>query len=380
MFLVFLLFVLVSSYIFILRACYWTIAGLLTKPGLVDLTGMPAGHDFVLFWTASKVARSGDPSSVYSVEKFHAMMSSFIGTEVGRWAWNYPPTFLLIVLPLSYFSYVISLTVWIIGPLYGYLYIIRRIIFHPIAPWLFLGFPAVVYNLFAGQNGSFSALLLGGGLLLLERNPFAAGFLLGILSYKPHLFGLLPIALFAGRHWKALRGLVIGAVGLILFSLILFGYETWKAFFDNIQFAATHWQTEHFWMKMPTIFSASQSAGTGVRMATICQLAVTLMALGLVIWVWFRRFSLPIKGTILSLCIPLSTPYLFHYDLVLTGLAFAWLGWSAYTHRMRKTVALLITCWVSLHFSIFADLNLQVTPIIMVVLLLCSIRFMQAGS
>ncbi len=374
-FLLFLLFVLLSGYSSIFLGCYWTIAGLLTKKGLVDLTGMPAGHDFVVFWTASKMARSGDPSSIYSVQKLQTSIISFIGTDVGRWAWNYPPTFLLIVLPLSFFPYVVSLMVWVIGALYAYLFVIGRIISHPIAPWIFLGFPPVVYNLFAGQNGLFSTLLLGGGLLLLDRNPLLGGFLLGILSYKPHLFALVPLALLAGRHWRALGGLVVGVNALTITSLIVFGSRTWESFFYNIHFATTHWQTEYFLVRMPTIFAAARSAGASVSMAAIFQSTVTLIVVCLVIWVWFKGFPLPLKGAILSLCIPLSTPYLFPYDLPLIGLAFAWLGWMVYSRGERRGFAFLIICWISLHFSIFADLNLKVTPIVLIVLLLFAIRF-----
>ena len=64
---------------------------------------------------------------------------------------------------------------------------------------LALAFPATFINLFHGQNGFLNAALLGAALLALDRRPVVAGILFGLLSYKPHLGLLVPLALLAGR-------------------------------------------------------------------------------------------------------------------------------------------------------------------------------------
>jgi hypothetical protein len=43
-------------------------------------------------------------------------------------------------------------------------------------------------------------------LSLLERRPLLAGGLLGLLIYKLQLGLLIPVALLAGRHWRASEG------------------------------------------------------------------------------------------------------------------------------------------------------------------------------
>jgi hypothetical protein len=60
-----------------------------------------------------------------------------------------------------------------------------------------------------GQNSTWTPGLFGGGLSLLERRPLLAGGLLGLLIYKLQLGLLIPVALLAGRHWRASEGLAV---------------------------------------------------------------------------------------------------------------------------------------------------------------------------
>jgi hypothetical protein len=368
--LLFLLFVLLSGYSVIFYGIYSTIAGIITKVGLVDLGGNPAGHDFVVFWAASEIVKNGDPSIIYSLMQFNASLQSIIGTNIADWAWNYPPTFLLIVLPFSYLPYLQMLVLWIIGTLILFLGMMRLIVPHPIAPLLFLGFPSVVYNFCAGQNGFFSTLFLGGGLLLLDRSPFIAGLLLGMLSYKPQLFILLPIALLAGRYWKALFGLAVGVSGLALLSLIIIGSNAWQAFFANIYFTATHWQTEDLLLKMPTIFALARLLGISSSFAVVFQLVLTSILVIILIWSWSKKITLALRGSIICLCIALSSPYLFSYDLVVISLPFAWLGWIAYEHSEKNMLMMLILIWIFSYFTIFHPIGVNLTPIPLAILLI----------
>jgi hypothetical protein len=347
----FVLCAILTGYYYIILGCYLNIAGLLTKMGLVTLGGNPIGHDFIAFYSAGKLARSGDPSAIYSVPALHAVQVAVIGRDIDSWSWVYPPTFLLLVIPFSLMPYLLSLLVWIIGTYVGYLLVVRYIAPHPITPWLFLGFPGSIFNLVYGHNGFFSTILLGGGLLLLDRNPIAGGLLLGILSYKPHLAGLLPIAFLAGRCWRALGGFAIGACSLALISLMAFGSSTWIAFCKNIPYAATHWQTSFLWAQMPTIFALARLEGANFVAAAILQGVVTLGAVSALILVWFHGASLALRGSILILSILLSSPYLFLYDLALLGLPFAWLAWELYIRNERTGQILLMVFWVSLFTS-----------------------------
>src|SRR5205814_7022046 len=93
--------------------------------------------------------------------------------------------------------------------------------------------PGAAVNLFFGQNGILSTVLLGGGVLLLGSRPILAGVLLGLLAYKPQLAVLAPFALLAGREWRALAAAILSQIALGLLSLLVLGAEPWFAFFDK---------------------------------------------------------------------------------------------------------------------------------------------------
>src|SRR5258708_19295063 len=93
-----------------------------------------------------------------------------------------------------------------------------------------LAFPATFSNLGHGQNAFLTTALCGGGGLLLAPRPFLAGACFGALIFKPHLGVLIPVALLAGRQWKAIAGAVASAAALVALSLLAFGWKTWAGF------------------------------------------------------------------------------------------------------------------------------------------------------
>ena len=124
------------------------------------------------------------------------------------------------VYPLAFLPYLVSLCVWLATTLIAFVAVVRRIAPHPLTPWLALAFPGAFQNFFNGQNGFLSTALLGSGLLLLNQSPWVAGFLLGLVSYKPHLFALVPVALLAARRWQALVAALVTALLLALASFL----------------------------------------------------------------------------------------------------------------------------------------------------------------
>lgn len=91
--------------------------------------------------------------------------------------------------------------------------------------------PTVFVNAVSGQNGFLSTAALLGGMSLLARRPFVAGPVLGLLSLKPQLALLLPVALLAGREWRAIAGGIVSFVALTLLAVIALGWGTYAAFF-----------------------------------------------------------------------------------------------------------------------------------------------------
>jgi hypothetical protein len=348
LFLILHLLILGAFYLFI--GCY-VVVGCLDKPNLIDLSGKPVGADFVAFWAASKVAMTQGPAAVFSSEAITSVAREVIGAEISPRHWNYPPTFLLMVLPLSSLSYLLSLLGWLSVTGFGYLSVIRRIFSGSWIYWLFLVFPGAVGNFLYGQNGFLSTAFLGGGLLLIDNYPFLGGAMLGLLSYKPQLALLIPVALAVGRNWRALAGAAVTAVGLAVCSLLVLGASVWMGFFQNLFLATSLLDVPHLWQRMPTVFAAARLLGANKELALVLQAVAAVGAIGAVAWVWFRGLPLPMRGSVLTLGIILATPYAFEYDLAIIALPFAWLGREAYVNDRKTKQIFLLLAWTMLAWA-----------------------------
>jgi hypothetical protein len=312
--------------LYLLIGGYWILGGWFTGGKVSDRLGKPAGADFVQYWAASHLTLAGEAATVYDPRQFIETERQVAGGDYPV-PWLYPPTFLLILLPLALLPYLISLCVWMAVTLIGYLGVLYRIAPHRLAFWLALAFPGTFINLINGQNGFLSAGLLGGGLLLLDSQPWIAGCLLGLLSYKPHLAALVPLALAAGCYWQALAAMLITVGGLVGLSALILGSQVWLAFWHNLPLAMQLIRTGSIPIyKMPTTLAAVLEAGGGLWPAQVLQGLVTVGMIVLVVLAWRRRLPLPLRGSILVLAALLATPYAFPYDLALLALPLAWLG------------------------------------------------------
>ena len=95
---------------------------------------------------------------------------------------------------------------------------IRGIIGDRIGLLLACAFPGILANAMVGQNGFVTAALLGGALIFMERRPLLAGGLIGLLSFKPHLGILIPVALVAGGHWRVIAAAAVTVALLFVAS------------------------------------------------------------------------------------------------------------------------------------------------------------------
>ncbi len=134
--------------IFAIAAIVWLTMG----DGLLDPKGKPIGTDFVAFFSASALALEGEAAAVFDGETIYAAERAAVdGDATGFFPWFYPPTFLIVVLPLALLPYGWALAAWLGTTLFGYLAVIRRIAPVPEAIWLAIAFPAVLVNIGHGQ-------------------------------------------------------------------------------------------------------------------------------------------------------------------------------------------------------------------------------------
>jgi hypothetical protein len=288
--------------------------------------GHPIGGDFVLYYAAAELALEGEPAAAYDPVALHAREKEVIGAEVPLWPWFYPPTLLMAVLPLAALPFLVALGLWLGGQAALYLWVAFQAAPHRLTPIAALLFPAAADALFSGQNGCLNAALIGGGLLALERRPVLAGVLFGLLAYKPHIALLIPLALVAGGHWRALGAAALTAVLAVVLSFLVLGPEPWAAFLEAAPLARRSVEEGlAAWPNMPTAFVSARMLGLGIAPAWVVQGAVSVTVASAVVWLWRRPIALPLRASGLVLAIPLATPYAQFYDLAILVLPILWL-------------------------------------------------------
>jgi glycosyl transferase family 87 len=291
-----------------------------------DKTGAPS--DFVAVWAAGKLASTGHPAAVYNWDIHKLVEQTAVGHPfTGYFGFHYPPTFLFVAVALSMLSYATAYTIWALGTFPAYLIAIRSIVGDRIGYLLAAAFPAVLANFTIGQNGFVTAGLIGGTLVLMRQRPIVAGVLLGLLTFKPHLGLLFPIALIAGREWRVLVAATIVALAMAAASWFAFGADTWAGFVGNIGHTSQAFLSDGSadWRKLQTVFGLTRALGGSETLAWSLQAMVTLAAAVAVGALWRSKVQYEIKAAALGTGLMLATPYLYTYDLVALAVPLAFL-------------------------------------------------------
>jgi glycosyl transferase family 87 len=210
-------------------------------------------------------------------------------------------------------------------------------------------FPAVFVNVGHGQNGFLTAALLGGALHLLDRRPWTAGVLIGLLVYKPQFGVLIPIALLASRRWSTIAAAMATIATLVAISFLTLGGNVWHAFIDSMNFTqvVVLEQGGTGWEKIQSIFSAARNWGADIRTAYAIQtsLAVTLAAT--LAWLWHSDAAFELKASALATASLLATPYVLDYDLVVLAVAIAFFARHGFARGFRDyEISLLAAAWI----------------------------------
>jgi arabinofuranan 3-O-arabinosyltransferase len=295
---------------------------------LIAPNGSGVESDFVNVWAAGRLALAGHAAAAYDWPTHKLMEETAVGHAFdGYFGWHYPPTFLFVATALSLLPYVAAYALWPFVTFPGYLVAIRAIIGNRVGYLLAAAFPAILPNFIVGQNGFLTASLIGGALFLLETNPISAGILLGLLTYKPHLGLLFPIALAAGGYWRTFFTAGIVAVLIAGASWLAFGGEACQAFMGNIGHTSQAFLSQGWadWSKLQTAFGLTRTLGGSETLAWTVQGMVSLAAAALVAIVWRSKTAYDLKAAALGIGVLLATPYLYTYDLVVLAVPLAFL-------------------------------------------------------
>lgn len=294
--------------------------------GNIDRNGKPLGTDFSNPYAAGVLALEGRAADAYDPPKLHdAEKAVFGGRDVPFYGWHYPPFFFAVAVIVASLPYLVALFLWQGLSLAAFLGTVHAIVPRREALLAAAAFPAVFVNLGHGQNGFLTAALLGGGLFWLHRRPWLAGMLIGLLAYKPQFGLLIPLALLAGGHWRAIVAAGGTVIALVAVSTLVLGVDIWHAFAESTTFtqAVILEQGATGWEKIQSVFSAVRNFGGGLGLAYTAQGALALALAASLVWLWRSEAAFDLKASALATACLLATPYVLDYDLVVLGVAIA---------------------------------------------------------
>ena len=325
-----------------------------TSHGTLDFKGRPLGTDFSQVWTAGTMVWDGRAAAVWDWPSHFAVQQAFHkSTTVDLYGWHYPPPFLLIAAALATMPYLPALFVWQATTLAPLALLAQRYLGRGDG-WLFIvAAPVTLVCLTHGHNGFLTALLLGGGLILLDRRPLLAGLLLGCLVYKPQFALVIPLLLLATRQWRAILGAALSSLALIALTLAIWGWPVWQAFLDSLPLTreVVIEQGRTGWEKIMSPFSAVRSWGMAIGPAYAVQSAFALGSIAATLWLALKGRP-ELRNAATAAAVLIATPYVLDYDFVvlMLGIAFLWKdgerhGWGSWEKN------LLALAWVAPLFA-----------------------------
>lgn len=340
-----------SYSLILLGLCAVAIVGWIAlSDGLIDRNGKPVGTDFSNVYAAGRLTWQGRPAEAYDPPLQHAAEKAvFGGREVPFYGWHYPPFFFAVAFLVAAVPYGWGLSIWLVTSLMAYLATMRAILPRPETLLIAAAFPAVFVNIGHGQNGFLTTALLGGALHLLDRRPWLAGVLIGLLTYKPQFGVLIPIALLAGGRWRTIGAAVTTSAGLLALSFVALGGGVWHAFADSMNFTQTVVleQGGTGWEKIQSAFSAARNWGADVHTAYAIQIALGLALAATLAWLWHSDAAFELKASALATASLLATPYVLDYDLVVLAIAIAFLARHGLARGFRDyEISLLAAAWI----------------------------------
>ena len=309
--------------VFSLTSLFIFLALLLNGLGITHADLGPNWHDFQSFWSAGVAATHGQGGKLYDFVWHSAHIKQIFGSEGQDFGWHYPPQFLLVLAPLTALPLPLAFTLWFLLPLAGFAWLIYRLIPDWRAPLIALGCPVTIVNTGYMQNGVLSAALIGLALLPFVENKRPSAINTSLLAFKPHLGLVFPVAFAAGRLWTTIAVTVLCLAVQAGLTALVFGPQIWLDFWGSLAQSKTILLSEigagnhHY----ASVFGSVRLLGGPTSWAYLAQ----ILSAGLVLYalwsIWRPDTPRPLKAALLVASIPLTAPYLMHYDMVMSVLA-----------------------------------------------------------
>jgi hypothetical protein len=152
---------------------------------------------------------------------------------------------------------------------------------------------------------------------------------LGCLVVKPQLAILLPVALVAGRQWRAVAGAAASSMAILLVGLGLFGPATTAAWLNEAPLIVkVTGEGLMGWGKLASVYAAARQMAVPAGPAIAIHLIVAAAAAALVWRMWSSPAGPGAKVSMLAAGSMLMSPYVFYYDALILVPSFLYLARS----------------------------------------------------
>jgi hypothetical protein len=308
------------------------------------------GGDFSAFHIAAQAAADGAAAQLYDAAAFQARLNDvFPGRDDLGLSWQYPPTYFLAIAMFASLPYLAGFSIFSGATAGAYALLLRKRISDNLLFFAIIASPSAFIALTTGQNGFLTAALLILAAGDPKQRPIIAGIAAGLLTMKPHLGLLIPVAYIALGCWRAIGVATITAIALAGLSVLAYGAEPWIAFVGAVGEVSARVSEQVMPLsKMATPYSAALYAGLPEWPARIVHVALALLAVAAVWRVWRTiddvglRAAAPIAGVFLA------APYGYYYELIILGFPVAVIvmrametGWLRYEKWMLAAVWVL---------------------------------------
>ena len=279
--------------------------------------------DFDVFHIVAQKVWLGGVNQAYHIADFLEIQREASGHR-SFMPWTYPPQFDLLLAPLGLMSIGVAYFLFTGATLAFYAATLRAVARDHFVLLLIVLFPALEVTMVCGQNGFFTAGLIGLACLFFEDRPIVAGLALGLMVVKPDLAVAFALYAILKRAWIV----VATAAAVVLTSSALctavFGAQIWGDFLQSIRDSSIFLERGYYPLfRMISVYAGLRTAGLSSSAAFLGQAITALLALGLVVLAVFRRMPLrPSLGLVaaLSLCV---SPYAYDYDFPIFGIGLA---------------------------------------------------------
>jgi arabinofuranan 3-O-arabinosyltransferase len=316
--------------------------------------GLGIPTDFVNVWAAGRLALEGHPALAWDWDIQRQIELALLQQDFpGYFAWHYPPPFLFVASLLARLPYAAAFMGWVFVSLIPYLVVMRAIVGRRFGWMLALAAPMVLNNALVGQNGFFTAALIGGTLYLMPVRPILAGICLGLLSYKPQYGLLFPLVLVAAGQWRTFVSAAATTVLMFLASWLAYGTESWQAFFHWMPVFSQAFLVEGkaTWWKLQSLYSLVRFWGGPEQLAWALQWILTATVAVALVVLWRSRVSYSLKAAALATGTLLITPYLFMYDMMVLAIPVGFLVRIGLKRGFRQYELAALAGAVALVFS-----------------------------